>query len=126
MIAQPTDVIRDSACWAAPVQGTDHAKISFCVRPHPHDAGSCPTCLSRMLFVRIVAGSSGFELHTFECPTCDHVHKVIVATGPLEPKPFRHILRESQSPKHVTVGDRVMPPSAEGLLRLAWSGRSQF
>jgi hypothetical protein len=59
----------------------------------------CPKCLSRMLFVRIATGSSGFDLHTFECATCDHVHKVIVATAPLKPKPFRRILREPRSPK---------------------------
>jgi hypothetical protein len=45
-----------------------------------------------MLFARIVTGSSGFDLHSFECDTCDHVHKVIVATDPFKSKPFRHIL----------------------------------
>jgi hypothetical protein len=45
-----------------------------------------------MLFARIVTGSSGFDLHSFECDTCDHVHKVIVATDPFKSEPFRHIL----------------------------------
>jgi hypothetical protein len=45
-----------------------------------------------MLFARIVVGSAGFDLHTFECATCDHVHKVIVAIDPLKSKPFRLIL----------------------------------
>ena len=52
----------------------------------------CPRCHSRMPFVRIVTGSSGFDLHTFECATCDQVHKMIVATDPFKSKSFRHIL----------------------------------
>jgi hypothetical protein len=59
----------------------------------------CPKCLSRMLFVRIVTGSSGYDLHTFECATCDHIHKVIAATDRLKPKPFRQILGEPRAPK---------------------------
>jgi hypothetical protein len=57
----------------------------------------CPKCLSRMSFARIVSGSSGFDLHTFECATCAHVHKVIVATDPSKPKSFRQILGEPRS-----------------------------
>jgi DNA-directed RNA polymerase subunit RPC12/RpoP len=44
----------------------------------------CPACASRMLFVRLVPGSAGFDLHTYECATCDRVHKVIVAADPFK------------------------------------------
>jgi hypothetical protein len=57
----------------------------------------CPKCLSRLLFERIVTGPSGFDLHTFGCATCDHVHKVIVASDPLKSKSFRQILDQPRS-----------------------------
>jgi RNase P subunit RPR2 len=41
---------------------------------------ACPKCHANMMLARIMPERMGFELHTFECPKCDHVHEVIVET----------------------------------------------
>ena len=33
-----------------------------------------------MMLARIMPARMGFELHTFECPKCDHVHEMMVET----------------------------------------------
>lgn len=33
-----------------------------------------------MILARITQGPSGFDIHTFDCATCDHAHIVTVAT----------------------------------------------
>jgi hypothetical protein len=30
------------------------------------------------MLARISPGSSGFDIRTFECPECDHVHQIVV------------------------------------------------
>jgi hypothetical protein len=39
----------------------------------------CPKCQTKMLLTRISSGVSGFDLETFECPACKHLHKALVA-----------------------------------------------
>jgi transposase-like protein len=41
---------------------------------------ACPKCRAYMMLARIMPTRIGFDLHTFECPKCDHVHEVIVET----------------------------------------------
>jgi ribosomal protein S27AE len=41
---------------------------------------ACPKCSTRMMLARITPARVGFDLRTFECPRCDHVHVVMVAT----------------------------------------------
>jgi hypothetical protein len=33
-----------------------------------------------MMLARIMPARIGFDLHTFECPKCDHVHEMMVET----------------------------------------------
>src|ERR1043165_2378360 len=38
----------------------------------------CPECQTTTMLARISPGSSGFDIRTFECPECDHVHQIVV------------------------------------------------
>jgi hypothetical protein len=42
----------------------------------------CPQCRTRMMLARISPGPTGFELRTFDCPKCDHVEKIAIASDP--------------------------------------------
>jgi len=46
----------------------DYIMSAFC-RPH------CPKCKDMTMLPQITRGSSGFDIRTFECPACDHVHQ---------------------------------------------------
>jgi hypothetical protein len=37
----------------------------------------CPTCQTRTVLVRVTPGPIGFDIRTFECPACDHVHQTV-------------------------------------------------
>jgi hypothetical protein len=39
----------------------------------------CPKCKAITRLARITLGPSGFDIRTFECPACDHVHQQVVA-----------------------------------------------
>jgi hypothetical protein len=39
---------------------------------------ACPKCRAHMMLARIMPARLGFDLRTFECPKCDHVHEVMV------------------------------------------------
>ncbi len=41
---------------------------------------ACPKCCAVMMLARIMPARVGFDFRTFECPRCDHVHEVMVAT----------------------------------------------
>jgi hypothetical protein len=45
-------------------------------RQRPH----CPKCDARMRLARVAPGPPGFDVGTFDCAKCDHVHIVTVAT----------------------------------------------
>jgi hypothetical protein len=38
----------------------------------------CRKCDTHMMLARIMPASVGFDLRTFECPKCDHVHEMMV------------------------------------------------
>jgi hypothetical protein len=38
----------------------------------------CAQCENHMSLARITRGPLGFDIRTFECPTCDHVHQITV------------------------------------------------
>jgi hypothetical protein len=40
----------------------------------------CPHCNTHMMLARIMPARVGYDLRTFECPQCDHVQVVMVAT----------------------------------------------
>jgi DNA polymerase III alpha subunit (gram-positive type) len=45
----------------------------------PIDASpACPKCSALMDLARIEPEKPGFDLRTFECPTCQHVETVVV------------------------------------------------
>jgi hypothetical protein len=41
---------------------------------------ACSKCYAHMMLACITPLRVGFDIHTFECPKCDHVHEVIVET----------------------------------------------
>jgi hypothetical protein len=47
-------------------------------RPH------CPKCDERMLLTRLAPGPSGFDIRTFECVGCYHIHIVTVEADPMK------------------------------------------
>jgi hypothetical protein len=38
----------------------------------------CPKCETTTMLARITSGLAGFDIRTFECPACDHVHQAVV------------------------------------------------
>jgi hypothetical protein len=44
----------------------------------PIERPRCPKCQGRMMLARIEHGPNHSDLRTFECPKCEHVHKVLV------------------------------------------------
>ena len=42
----------------------------------PIERPRCPKCHGRMMLARIEPGPNGSDLQTFECPKCEHVHKM--------------------------------------------------
>jgi hypothetical protein len=47
-------------------------------RPH------CPKCDARLSLARIMPGPSGFDIRTFECSDCHHVHVAIAEADPMK------------------------------------------
>ncbi len=43
-----------------------------------HQGPSCPLCQAPTGLAHITTGPSGFDIRTFECPVCDHVHQHVV------------------------------------------------
>jgi hypothetical protein len=41
----------------------------------------CPQCQTTTMLARITPGPSSFDIRTFECLACDHVHQVVVDLG---------------------------------------------
>jgi hypothetical protein len=44
----------------------------------PIERPRCPNCQGRMMLARIEPGPNHSDLRTFECPTCRHMHKMLV------------------------------------------------
>jgi hypothetical protein len=38
----------------------------------------CPACQTRTMLARITSGPPGFDIRTFECPACAHIHQRVV------------------------------------------------
>jgi predicted nucleic acid-binding Zn ribbon protein len=43
----------------------------------------CPRCGQRMSLARIALGASAFNIRTFECVRCRHVHTATAETDPM-------------------------------------------
>jgi hypothetical protein len=52
----------------------------------PIERPRCSHCTSRMMLARIAPGPSGFDIRTFECGKCDHVHTATVDIDPMKSK----------------------------------------
>jgi hypothetical protein len=50
----------------------------------PIERPRCPKCQGRMMLARIEPGPVASDLRTFECPKCQHVHKVMVEPDPMK------------------------------------------
>ena len=59
----------------------------------------CPPCQSRMLLAHIKTNASGSDRRTFECATCDHVHKVLVANDPMKSDTLGWLFADLNPPK---------------------------
>jgi acetone carboxylase gamma subunit len=58
------------------------------VRPEPSlipiERPRCPKCHGRTVLTRIEPDPDGYDLRTFKCSECEHVHKVL-AEDPMKP-----------------------------------------
>lgn len=52
----------------------------------------CPKCDERMSLARIASGASAFEIRTFECAGCHHVHNATVETDPMKSDALRWLV----------------------------------
>jgi hypothetical protein len=53
---------------------SSQAPLNASDRPH------CSKCGAGMSLILVARGPSGFDIRTFDCANCDHVHIVTVAT----------------------------------------------
>ena len=53
----------------------------------PIERPRCPKCQARMMLARIELGPNHSDLRTFECPKCEHVHKMVVEDPMTSAKP---------------------------------------
>jgi transposase-like protein len=54
-----------------------HSSLPYHVNLHIQRP-ACPKCRAHTMLARIMPARMGFDLRTFECPKCDHVHEVMV------------------------------------------------
>ena len=51
------------------------------------------------MLARITPGPDGFDIRTFECPACDHVHQMMVELDPMQsPHTTGWLHRQLQAP----------------------------
>jgi hypothetical protein len=58
----------------------------------------CPNCRMRMTLARIAPGPTGFELRTFDCPKCNHVEKIAIASDPMKSGDVGWLVGDLQRP----------------------------
>jgi hypothetical protein len=58
----------------------------------------CPNCRTRMTLAHISPGPTGFELRTFDCPKCNHVEKIVIASDPMKSGDVGWLVGDVQSP----------------------------
>jgi phage FluMu protein Com len=47
---------------------------------------SCPRCRKTAMLARITPGPSGFDIRTFKCAACNHIHRRAVEIDPMKSK----------------------------------------
>jgi hypothetical protein len=65
----------------------------------PIERPSCPTCHTRMNLAQIMPGPPGFDVRTFECGRCDHIHILTVATDSMKSGKIGWSAEELKSPE---------------------------
>jgi hypothetical protein len=65
----------------------------------PIERPRCAKCHSRMNLARIAPGSKGFDVRTFECGKCEHVHIVTVDIDPMKSAKVGWLAGELKPPK---------------------------
>jgi hypothetical protein len=58
----------------------------------------CCRCQTRMMLERVTPGPIGFEHRLFECPKCDHVDIIVIASDPFESKAAGWLAGELRAP----------------------------
>ena len=71
-----------------PMTGSFALSPEHAVRPMSHHTGlierhRCPKCQTQMVLKRIAPARLGFDVRTFECINCDHIHKEHRAADPM-------------------------------------------
>jgi hypothetical protein len=46
----------------------------------------CPHCRKTAMLARITRGPSGFDIRTFKCAACKHIHQRVVEIDPMKSK----------------------------------------
>ena len=64
---------------------TSSPSLTSIERPH------CPECDARMSLARVAPGPAGFDVRTFECGGCLHVHILTVETDPMKSDAVRWV-----------------------------------
>jgi hypothetical protein len=59
----------------------------------------CPKCSTRMMLKRIMPGSKGWDIRTFECRKCTHIHVITVATDPMKSESAGWLNADLSAPK---------------------------
>ncbi|HKS18024.1 MAG TPA: response regulator [Bradyrhizobium sp.] len=65
----------------------------------PIERPRCPKCQSRTMLARISPGSTGLEIRTFECPKCERVLTMTVATDPMKSEASGWLASELKPPE---------------------------
>jgi hypothetical protein len=58
----------------------------------------CSRCQTRMMLERVSAGPTGFEHRVFECPRCDQVEMMVIASDPMKSKADGWVAGELRTP----------------------------
>jgi hypothetical protein len=59
----------------------------------------CPKCTTRMMPARIMPGSKGWDIRSFECRKCTYIHVITVATDPMQSESARSLNAGLSAPK---------------------------
>jgi hypothetical protein len=59
----------------------------------------CPKCATGMMPARIMPGSKGWDIRSFECRKCTYIHVITVATDPTKSEPAGSLRAGASAPK---------------------------
>ena len=65
----------------------------------PIERPRCTRCQTRMMLERVSPGPFGFEHRLFECPKCDHVEIIVIASDPITSKASGWLAGELRAPR---------------------------